>query len=57
MIVAQPVLESPALRMLTYTLTDAQGAKVIISIRAGLADDDLIRSAMEMLAIPRRPAS
>ena len=57
MIQAQPVLDTPTNRMLTYALTDIEGAKVIVSVRASLADDDLIRAAMEMIVVPRYPGS
>ena len=54
MMQAQPVLESPSNRMLTYTMADPEGAKVIVSVRASLADDDLVRSVMEILSVPPR---
>jgi hypothetical protein len=52
MIQAQPILDTPANRLLTYTSSDEKGAKIIISLRASLADDDLIRSVMEILSVP-----
>lgn len=54
MIQAQPVLDAPANRLLTYTMSDEKGARVIISLRASLADDDLVRSVMEILSVPPR---
>ncbi len=44
-------------RMLTYSLSDKDGAKVIISVRAGLADDALVRQALNLLGIPAHPGS
>lgn len=52
MIATQPVLDSPTNRLLTYTMTDEIGAKVIISLRASIADDDLVRQVMSLLAVP-----
>lgn len=53
MIQPQLVLDSPTNRMLTYTKTDDKGAVVIVSVRANLADDDLVRSVIEILTVPR----
>ena len=53
MIQAQPVLDTPTNRMLTYVMADAEGAKVILSVRASNADDDLARTVMEILSVPR----
>jgi hypothetical protein len=33
-------------------MTDEIGAKVIISLRASIADDDLVRQVMSLLAVP-----
>ena len=52
---AIPTIESAKERMLTYTLADEKGAKIILSIRAGISDDVLIRAALEMLAVPPHP--
>lgn len=49
----QPVLDSPNNRMLTYITSDSKGAKVIVSVRAEIANDDLVRDVMEMLSAPR----
>jgi hypothetical protein len=57
MIATQPVLDSPTNRLLTYTMTDEIGAKVIISLRASIADDDLVRQVMSLLAVPRQGQS
>lgn len=53
---AQSPIESPLDRMLTHVLSDERGAKVVISVRADVNDDALVRAAMEMLAAPPHPA-
>jgi len=44
-------------RLVTYAMTDHKGARVIISLRASLADDDLVASVMEILSVPPRVAT
>ncbi len=51
---AIPVLDSPTHRMLTYTLSDEEGAKVILSVRASVADDHLAAEVIQILAAPPR---
>ena len=48
----RPVIDSPVGAMRTYTLSDAKGVKVVISVRADLADDAIITAALDLLAIP-----
>ena len=48
----KPVINSPDAAMRTYSLSDAKGVKVIISVRADLADDAIVIAALDLLAIP-----
>ena len=50
------ILDSPDNRMLTYAKTDDEGAVVIISVRARLADDRLAEEALHLLSVPRYQA-
>jgi hypothetical protein len=57
MIATQPVLDSPTNRLLTYTMTDAKGVRIIISIRAEIADDKSVANVMNLLSVPAFPDS
>jgi hypothetical protein len=35
-------------------MTDDKGIVMIISVRASLADDELVRRVMELIAVPRQ---
>jgi hypothetical protein len=39
----------------TYTLSDARGMKVSVSVRSDVRDDRLAKTVLEMLAIPPYP--
>lgn len=56
-LVAQiPIPDGPEQRLLTYSLSDADGARVIISVRADLADDDLAVNCLRLLSVPLNQA-